>query len=140
MDLKALAIERFNQLGFKASTEDEPQIEYCMNKVKEQLHNELNSKTTTEDLPNELTYVVVERIVGEFLYTLMVFGGDIAKARLANLDLSTAITSLREGDVSISFDKDASPEARLMSVLDEMRRYGAGRAAIYSHRKLRWRA
>ena len=140
MDLKALAIERLKQLGFQTSAEDGVQIEYCAGKVKEQLHNELNSKTTTEELPNELTYVAIERTVGEFLYTLMVFGGDSAKARLANLDLSTAITSLREGDVSISFDKDASPEARLMSVLDKMRRYGAGRAAIYGHRKMRWRA
>ena len=140
MDFKVLVIERLNQLGLQTSAEDEPQIEYCEGKVKEQLHNELNSKTITEGLPNELTYVVIERTVGEFLYALMVFGGDSAKARLANLDLSAAISSLREGDVSISFDKDASPEARLMSVLDKMRRYGAGRAAIYGHRKMRWRA
>ncbi len=140
MNLKALVIERLNQLGFNTSAEDGAQIEYCVSKVKEQIHNELNSKTTTEEIPDELTYVAIERTTGEFLYSLMIFGGDRAKARLANLDLSAAITSLREGDVSISFDKDSSPEARLMSVIDEMRHYGAGRAAIYGHRKLRWRA
>ena len=88
-------LKRLKSFGYKAKIDDAWVIGFCATKVENHIRNSCNIST----IPAELHEIAVDRICGEFLLALKNTG----KLELNELDLSGAITQLKEGDTTIQF-------------------------------------
>ena len=82
-------------------------------------------------IPSVLYPLLTDRAIGKYLYDLKQTGNLDMEA----LDLSGAVSELKEGDVSISFS-GSSDEAKLDQLLQAMMEAGKGQLACY--RKIRF--
>lgn len=106
-----LVSERLNQLGYTEITEaDTATLNYIYNTVCERVRNFCN----ISEIPEGLTYTVVDAICAEFLTLKNISGGlgDEVKQGIVN--------SITEGDVSITFADGGSIEAQFKAVIDGM--------------------
>ena len=119
---------RLAQFGLTVSEDDESAVQYSINKALELLLN----LTNLDELPDGLIYTATERAVGEFLNAKMLFGaGDF----FTGFDLDGAVTQLREGDVTVNFDSNASDSAKLEAFIAALTGFGLG---LSRYRKLIW--
>ena len=77
-------------------------------------------------IPSVLYPLLADRAVGKYLYDLKQTG----KLEMETLDLSGAVSELKEGDVSISFS-GSSDESKLDQLLHMMMETGKGQLACY---------
>lgn len=120
-------MERLGTLGYKeASCMDKTLIAILFQKVEREILNDCNLVR----LPEEASCIVVERVCGEFLLVKKTAGG------IPGLDLDACVTSIAEGDTSISFDASASPEKRLDAMIGHLMAYG--RDGLAAFRCLKW--
>lgn len=96
------------------------------------VENRINNSCNTTSLPEGLQTVAVDMICGQFLMNRKNSG----RLELSTLDLSGAITSITEGDVSISFDANSTDEQRFNQLINHLMTKGEGEFVCY--RKLSW--
>ncbi len=82
-------------------------------------------------VPKGLYPMLCDRSCGHFLYGLKQSG----RLEIEGIDLSGILTSLSEGDVKVDFDKGASDEARLDTLLGAMMQ--SGKEQLPCYRRLR---
>ena len=85
-----------------------------------------------EIVPSVLYPILCDRACGKYLYDQKQAG----LLDMETLDLSGALSSITEGDVSLSFRSGTSDAEKLESLLGQMMRAGEGQLACY--RKIRW--
>ena len=121
-------LKRLVSFGYELKEDDSFVICFAMQKVENHIKNSCN----TESVPNGLLTVAVDMVCGEFLFTKKQTG----KLELADLDLNGAITSIKEGDVTVQFASGSSDQDKFDSLLNYLLHHGEGDFVCY--RKLRW--
>lgn len=122
---------RLLQLGYAAKEGDDGAIGWALDKAAAYIRNECN----TDDVPEGLTYALVDMAVGEFLQMKKTFAPD----DLADFDLSGAVQQITEGDASVSFasgDGAQTDEQRLDAFINYLISYATPQFSCF--RRLRW--
>ncbi|MEY8418899.1 hypothetical protein AALA83_06405 [Oscillospiraceae bacterium 44-5] len=117
MDVYEAVVSRLAMLGYQATEDDKPAIDYLTGKCRVALLASIHHK----DVPDGLIYTLVDMVAGSFLQDKLA-AGDL---EIEGMDFSAgAAKSITEGDVSITFagasDGTATPEARFLATLDGM--------------------
>lgn len=102
---KDTVIERLMSFGYEVTGSDEWVLIFCIESVKNEIRNQCNMST----IPDGLITSAVDMACGKFLFELKNAG----RLHLENLDLDGVITSIKEGDTSVSFDGASSDEQKL---------------------------
>ena len=121
-------INRLISFGYPPKDVDLWELSFIMLDVENRIKNSCN----TTSIPEGLNCVAVDMICGQFLMNRKNSG----RLELSNLDLSGAITSITEGDVSISFDAGSTDEQKFDQLLNYLMTKGEGEFVCY--RKLKW--
>lgn len=121
-------LKRLESFGYKVKIDDAWVIGFCANKVENHIRNSCNISS----IPIELYEVAVDRTCGEFLLALKNTG----KLELNELDLSGAITQLKEGDTTIQFANGSSEDEKFTMYLNYLLTKSEGDLVCY--RKLKW--
>lgn len=123
--------ERLRQFGYDVKAEDEPILNYTLDKAVNTILNETHQRR----MPSALERITVDRAVGEFLLNRKTF----APAQLKSLDFEPAIKQLQEGDTNTVFstgEGTLTDEQRLTAFINYL--IGYGKDEIYHYRRLVW--
>lgn len=121
-------LNRLVSLGYTPKEADLWELSFVMSDVENRIKNSCN----TSSIPEGLFNVAVDMMCGKFLKIRK----DSGRLELSTLDLSGAITSITEGDVSISFDVNATDEQKLNQLINYLMTKGEGEFVCY--RQLKW--
>ena len=123
--------ERLQSMGYAVKDSDDIAINFAMQKVENTIKNDCNVSA----IPDGLTHVAINMVVGEFLMSKKTF----APNDLLNFNLYAAIKQIQEGDTNISFavgEGSKTDEQRLDSFIDYLLNYG--RDEFITYRRFRW--
>ena len=123
-----MVLKRLVSFGYFLKEDDSWELAFVMVKVENQIKN----SCSTTSIPEGLSHVAADMVCGEFLMNRKNSG----RLELSDLDLSGAITSISEGDVSVSFDVDSTDEVKFNQFVNYLMNNGKGDFVCY--RKLRW--
>ena len=119
-------LERLESFGYTLKEEDSWEICFCSIKIENHIKNSCN----IDAVPEGLYEIAIDRICGEFFCDRKNSG----QLTLGDLDLSGAITSITEGDTTVSFG--SSDEETLSAFIERLLTEGEGDLICY--RKLKW--
>lgn len=132
MDVYEVVVSRLAMLGYQATEQDKPAIDYLTGKCRVTLLASIHHK----DVPDGLIYTLVDMVAGSFLQDKLAAGG----LEIEGLDFSTDAKSITEGDVSVTFagasDSASSPEGRFLATLDSM--VHPSEKILGAFRRLKW--
>lgn len=123
--------ERLQSLGYTLKDSDDIAINFAMQKVENTIKNDCNVSA----IPDGLTHVAINMVVGEFLMSKKTF----APNDLLNFNLDSAVKQIQEGDTNISFavgEGSKTDEQRLDGFIDYLLNYG--RDEFITYRRFRW--
>ena len=120
-------LKRLASFGYFIKEEDSWELSFIMLNVENQIKNSCN----TTSIPEGLFHVAADMICGAFLTNRRNCG----KLELSDLDLSGAITSLSEGDISVSFADTSTDEQKFNLLIDYLNK---GKGDFVCFRKLKW--
>lgn len=120
-------LNRLESFGYIATEDDSWSICFAAQKVENHIKNSCN----TTDVPDGLFNVAVDMVCGEFLFTKKQTG----QLELGDLDLTGAITSIKEGDTQVNFG-GSSDEDNFNQMVNYLMHHGEGDFVCY--RKIRW--
>lgn len=123
-----MVLKRLVSFGYFLKEEDSWELSFVMVKVE----NQIKTSCNTTSIPEGLSHVAADMVCGEFLMNRKNSG----RLELSDLDLSGAITSISEGDVSVSFEADSTDEGRFNQLVNYLMNNGKGDFVCF--RKLRW--
>lgn len=106
-------IENLRSMGCEYVEEHYSLIKFCIDKVV----TDLNSRCHTKELPKGLEESAIDRVCGEFLYTLKSAG------KLEEFDLEQGVSSVKVGDTSVNFS-GTSPDAAFNNLIGTLRNSG----------------
>lgn len=109
MDIKNDVVLRLKGFGYEVVSDDDAFIGYLISSVEQNLKNLTNLST----VPEGLHYEWVDAVCGEFLRAKLSTG------KLENV--GRLITSISEGDTSVSYSDKATPESQLLTCLDKLK-------------------
>lgn len=118
--------ERLNNLGFETGESDDATLVFLISKISQTVKNECN----VEEVPEELKYRLIDWVCGEFLQTQF----DLGEIDIENVDF-TGITSIKEGDTTVSFGSDSSGTTKFHDLVNTLL---SGKVEILCFRRLRW--
>ncbi|MBQ8765409.1 MAG: hypothetical protein IJZ16_01260 [Clostridia bacterium] len=121
-------LNRLTSFGYLPTEDDSWELSFVMMSVENHIKNSCNITSIPEGLFN----VAADMICGEFLMNRKNSG----RLDISDLDLSGAITSISEGDVSISFDTNATDEQKFNQLVSYLLTKGKGEFVCY--RQLKW--
>lgn len=121
-------INRLSSFGYLPIENDSWELSFAMLSVENNIKNSCN----TTSIPEGLFTVAVDMICGEFLMGRKNSG----RLDISTLDLGGAITSITEGDVSVSFDANSTDEQKFNQLVSYLMTKGKGEFVCY--RKLSW--
>ena len=122
-------LKRLESFGYSfEGANDNFALAFAMQKVENHIKNSCN----TTSIPDGLFNVAVDRVCGEFLFTKKQTG----QLEMADLDFTCAVTSISEGDTSVSFGTGASDEDKINQMLKYLMTQGEGDFVCF--RKLKW--
>ena len=132
MEVYEAVVPRLAMLGYAATEEDKPALEFLISKCRVELLTKINHK----EVPDGLFYTLVDMAAGSFLHEKLAAGG----LEIEGVDLSQQPKSITEGDVKVEFasasDGVSSAEARFRSKLDAMMHPSEN--VLGAFRRLRW--
>lgn len=121
-----LVLRRLDSFGYKVTEEDAFGIAFSVQKSETNIKNDCN----ITEIPEGLQQTLCDMSCSDFLSVKYRTG----KLNLSDLDLDGAISSVSEGDTSISFDKSTTDEGKfnaLVSTLSE-------RGNLACYRRFKW--
>lgn len=121
-------LNRLTSFGYSPKEEDTWELSFVMSSVENHIKNSCN----TSSIPEGLLNVAVDMTCGEFLMNRKNTG----RLDISDLDLSGAITSLSEGDTSVSFDANSTDEGKFNQLISYLLTKGKGDFVCY--RQLKW--
>lgn len=122
---------RLASFGYTVTEADAFSLNFCMEKVRSTIKNEVNQP----DIPEGLEYFAVDMACGEFLNAKLTFAPD----DLSGLDLDAAVKQIVDGDTTTVFavgEGSQTPEQRLNSFINYLLSYGKEQYSCF--RRLRW--
>ena len=123
-----LVLRRLETFGYVATEADVFGIAFSVQKSELNIRNDCN----ITEIPAELFPTLCDMACGDFLSVEYRTG----RLNLADLDLGGAITSVTEGDTSISFDKSTTDEGKFAALISALSDSGRGNLECY--RKFKW--
>lgn len=121
-------LNRLDSFGYEIKESDAWMIGFAMQKVENTIRNECN----ISEIPDGLFHIAVDMACGEFLLAKKQTG----QLELGDLDLTGAISSIKEGDTQVNFNGDESDSDKVDSLLNYLLNNGKGELVCY--RKIRW--
>ncbi len=118
-DVKA----RLTSFGYTVAESDEGIINLIIEKIESKIKNECN----TNEVPKELHHVAVDMVCGEFL---------LIQKNTGKLDIDETLKSLKDGNITITYDEKSSDEAKMNVLIDYLINGGRGEIACY--RTIKW--
>lgn len=114
-------ITRLCTLGYAATENDNPLIDYLIDSVYQSVLNETNC----DEMPEGLKFVAIDMVCGQIL-----------TSKLANnqIDVEQVVTSIREGDTSVSYANGGDPKEFLKTYYSNL----IHNKQLYKYRKLVW--
>lgn len=132
MEVYEAVVARLAMLGYTATENDKPALEYLIGKCRVELLANIHHK----EVPDGLFYTLVDMVAGSFLHDKLAAGN----LEIKGLDFSQQPKSITEGDVKVDFagasDGVSSAEARLRSKLDAMMH--PPESILGAFRRLKW--
>ena len=129
MVTKDQVIDRLKQLDYVATTDDDSQLDFELNKILNYVKNYCNITT----IPEILDPRIIDRVCSEFLYYKKNSGN------LEGFNYDTVIKSIKEGDTQIQYavgQGEDTPESRFDSFVKQLERGFDKWCTPY--RRLRW--
>lgn len=120
--------ERLASIGYKATEGDDVAIEFAIGKVESYIKNECN----IAEVPDGLYHVAVDMVCGEILKAKKATG----QLNIGDLDLTGAITSVKEGDTQVNFDANSSISNQVDLLIDSL--INGAKGELICYRKIRW--
>ncbi len=126
--LVSCVLLRLSSLGYTVVENDVFLVSFCIDKV----DKSIKQKCNTNELPQGLHNIAVDRVCGEVLYSLQ------ATKRLSStFEVDSALESIKMGDTTLSFsDSTKSPAQRIDLLIDSLKICGEGEFSCY--RKIKW--
>lgn len=121
-------LNRLTSFGYLPIEADSWELSFVMLSVENQIKNSCN----TTFIPEGLYNVAADMTCGEFLLNRKNSG----RLDISDLDLGGAITSISEGDISISFDANSTDEQKFNQLVSYLLTKGKGEFVCY--RQLKW--
>ena len=121
-------LKRLDSFGYEIKESDAWMIGFAMQKVENTIKNECN----ISEIPDGLFHTAVDMSCGEFLFAKKQTG----QLEIGDLDLTGAISSIKEGDTQINFDAGSSDESRFNQLVNYLMNQGEGDLICF--RKIRW--
>lgn len=121
-------LERLVSFGYTLKETDGVELGFAIQKSENHVKNSCNTTSVPEGLFN----AVIDAVCGEFLFAKKQTG----RLELNDLDLSGAITSIKEGDTSVNFGSGTSEEEKLSSFLNLLMHSMDGDLVCY--RRMQW--
>lgn len=132
MDVYEAVVSRLAMLGYQATEQDKPALEYLIAKCRVTLLANINHK----EVPEGLSYTLADMVAGSFLHEKLAAGG----LEIEGLDFDQPAKSITQGDIKVDFagvsDGVGSAEARFRSQLDAMMH--PPESVLGAFRRLRW--
>ena len=133
MDVYAEVVARLTMLGYKATDEDRPGLEYLIRKCRVAILSNIHHR----ELPDGLLYTLVDMVAGQFLFDKKAAG---ALDGVEGFDFSAPAKSITEGDVSVTLagasDGASNPEARFDALLDQLMH--PPESILAAFRRIKW--
>ncbi len=122
--------ERLSSLGYEVLITDNFSINFLANKVFKRITSECN----LVEVPDDLEYILIDMVCGEFLYSKKQIGGlnDV-------FDLETAVKTIKTGDTDVTYalgNGSETVEERLNKLIYHLMTYGEKEFLCY--RKIKW--
>ena len=121
-------LQRLVSFGYELKEDDSWGLCFAIQKVENHIKNSCNITSVPEGLFN----VAVDMVCGEYLLTKKQTGQLV----LADLDLGTVVTSIKEGDTQVNLEGGTSDEVVFTSFLNQLIHGGEGDFVCY--RKMQW--
>lgn len=132
MEVYEAVVPRLAMLGYSATEDDKPALEYLIAKCRVELLTNINHK----EVPDGLFYTLVDMVAGSFLHEKLAAGG----LEIEGVDFAQQPKSITEGDVKVDFagtsDGVSSGEARFRARLEAMMH--PPESVLGAFRRLRW--
>lgn len=113
---------RLLSLGYEATEADDAFISFMIDKTEERIKTAINRT----DIPEEFKYEFIDEVASNFIQAKLATGG---------IDVDKVITSISEGDTSVSFDGSKDKTSLLMAHLNDLK---ISQTMIVKHRRLVW--
>lgn len=123
-----LVLRRLETFGYVATEADVFGIAFSVQKSELNIRNDCN----ITEIPEELFPTLCDMACGDFLAVKYQTG----KLDIAGLDLTGALTSISEGDVSLTFDKSTTDEGKFTALVSALS--NAGRGNLECYRQFKW--
>lgn len=123
-----LVFRRLETFGYAVTEADAFGIAFSVQKSELNIRNDCN----ITEIPEELFLTLCDMACGDFLSVEYRTG----RLNLADLDLTGALTSVTEGDVSITFDKSTTDEGKFTALISALS--GLGRGNLECYRQFKW--
>lgn len=121
-------LKRLDSFGYEIKESDAWMMGFAMQKVENTIKNECN----ISEIPDGLFHTAADMSCGEFLFAKKQTG----QLEIGDLDLTGAISSIKEGDTQVNFNGDESDSDKVDSLLNYLLNSGKGELVCY--RKIRW--
>lgn len=119
---------RLESFGVTVTEDDSYMVAFSIRYAYNTIFNFCNIKT----IPDGLYNIAVDMACGEYMDTLK----GMCRLKLNSVDLNGAISQIKEGDTTISFDASTSDEQKLNAFINHLLNGRKGDLVCY--RKMRW--
>jgi len=124
---KSNITERLKSFGYEITEDDDWMLTFCMEKVTKTIMNQCNVST----IPENLIPTAIDMTCGEFLLIKKRTG----QLQIGGLDLSGVVTSIKQGDTSVSFDSGMSDEEKIDTLIAYLMN---GKDDLLCYRRMYW--
>lgn len=121
-------LERLESFGVTITEDDAFLITFSINATISTIKTTCN----INELPEGLFFVAVDMVCGEYLDAMK----NMNKLNIKSLDLNGAVTQIKEGDTSVTFDASTTDEAKLSAFIHYLL-YGR-KGELVCYRKMKW--
>ena len=119
--------ERLKSFGYEVTEDDDWMLTFCMEKVTKTIMIQCNVST----IPENLIPTAIDMTCGEFLLVRKHTG----QLQMGDLDLSGVVTSIKQGDTSVSFDSGMSDEEKVDTLIGYLI---GGKGDLLCYRRMYW--
>ena len=119
--------ERLKSFGYEVTEDDDWMLTFCMEKVTKTIMNYCNVST----IPEDLNPTAIDMVCGEFLRIKRQTG----QLQIGGLDFSGIVTSIKQGDTSVSFSSGMSDEEKVDTLIAYL---VDGKDDLLCYRRMYW--
>lgn len=106
--IKEKVVLRLSGFGYTVTDADTAMLDYVISKIEQDIKNFCH----IPEVPEELYYTWTDAVCADFLKS---------KLSTNSLDnVSGIVSSIREGDTTVSYSKEGTPEAQLLECISKM--------------------